>query len=469
MRKVYRVVKERLEFDIHNSSQEVEAGPDASASFRFYQWIKNQPYDHLIFDECEELSYYTLWAIRCGLLSKTIELIPSKESFEIKDRRDFERYFLRQYAKKLSEFSKEPPRYDTRVSVCTPHHNRAESLKNLLNCLSVQTAKNFELVLVDDGSRADQLVMVRDLAKENWGFQVKLIEQDHLGARHARNRAANEASGEVLIFIDDDNYPRADFINTMVTAYQNTSCDILVSPFRRQFADTLEEASHNAGERERIWLPLGPCLSLGALQNVMGDMNALFNREFFLKQSGLKTDNMLACEDWEFMARSLLNDAALGVVPEILLTYRDHPHSFLKHSPRILSELSVLPPFLETLGLTSTIPFEIGRSLLAQKSENLADRDATSWAAVGADSGWSAPRFLLNSGSNPGNINLRIRFASNQPSKIKILIQREGGSEEQEVNVLKGFNELRREISGPVRDLGISWGPGFFIFRSIEV
>lgn len=88
-------------------------------------------------------------------------------------------------------------------TVFTSTYNRAYVLRRAFNSLQQQTFKDFEWVVVDDGSTDDTERLVRDLAQEAL-FPVRYFFQPHGHTKKAINRGAREAGGELFIFLDSD-------------------------------------------------------------------------------------------------------------------------------------------------------------------------------------------------------------------------------------------------------------------------
>jgi len=94
-----------------------------------------------------------------------------------------------------------------RISVVTPTHNRPASLLRLLRALRDGThpASAFEAVIVADGCQDDTVAQIQ---AEALPFPVNVVEQHPArGAAAARNLGASRASGELLVFLDDDIEP----------------------------------------------------------------------------------------------------------------------------------------------------------------------------------------------------------------------------------------------------------------------
>lgn len=97
------------------------------------------------------------------------------------------------------------------LCVVVPFYNEADCLLACLDSLAAQTWKNFELILVDDGSTDSSAEIARAFAKRLKG-RCRLIQGGHLGPGSARNRAARLARAKILVFVDADMAAAPDFL-----------------------------------------------------------------------------------------------------------------------------------------------------------------------------------------------------------------------------------------------------------------
>jgi glycosyltransferase involved in cell wall biosynthesis len=92
------------------------------------------------------------------------------------------------------------------LSVVIPTYNRLPILRQCLEALEGQQLaaplRDFEVVVVDDGSTDDTVAWLRQQADRL--PHVRLIEQEHGGPAEGRNRGVEAARGEVIVFIDSD-------------------------------------------------------------------------------------------------------------------------------------------------------------------------------------------------------------------------------------------------------------------------
>ena len=89
-----------------------------------------------------------------------------------------------------------------KVSIIIPTYNEEKVISRCLESLQKQTYKDFEIILVDDGS-VDQTLHILQAFKEK-DKRIKVLSQPHGGPGPARNLGASIAEGEVLVFVDSD-------------------------------------------------------------------------------------------------------------------------------------------------------------------------------------------------------------------------------------------------------------------------
>ena len=88
-------------------------------------------------------------------------------------------------------------------TIFTPTYNRAHTLRRVFDSLCAQTLRDFEWLVVDDGSTDQTPGLVADWAKIA-DFRVRYFKQDHSGKHIAHNLAAREARGQFFLPLDSD-------------------------------------------------------------------------------------------------------------------------------------------------------------------------------------------------------------------------------------------------------------------------
>jgi glycosyltransferase involved in cell wall biosynthesis len=100
------------------------------------------------------------------------------------------------------------------ISVIVATYNRPDALATVLRTLAAQTDRDFEIIVADDGSRAETGRLVADWAKRT-SIPVKHVWHEDRGFRLAeiRNRAIRVSEGSYCIFLDGDCLARPDFVS----------------------------------------------------------------------------------------------------------------------------------------------------------------------------------------------------------------------------------------------------------------
>ena len=260
-----------------------------------------------------------------------------------------------------------------KVSVCVTHYSRPDKLRTAIASLARQTYENFEVIVVDDGSpdastQAELQKIDKELAERGW----RLVVQDNRYLGAARNFAATFATGEYLLFMDDDNAAKPHELSTLVAVAQRTQADIVTA-----FCDVFETEQELDSPQPPCmrFTPYGSDPALGILTNCYGDANALYTRTIFDRLGGFTEDYGITHEDWEFFCLAALEGAKLVCVPEPLFWYRVdrnamyrgertqiHKASNLRR--HIRPYLNKLPPYQARLvqlaqGLGAELPVEI--------------------------------------------------------------------------------------------------------------
>src|SRR5215210_5416608 len=89
-----------------------------------------------------------------------------------------------------------------KVSVVIPCYNQAHFLPEAIQSVLSQSYQNFEVLVIDDGSKDDTPEVASDFSAKD--PRVRLIKQENRGLAGARNRGLAESRGEYVVFMDSD-------------------------------------------------------------------------------------------------------------------------------------------------------------------------------------------------------------------------------------------------------------------------
>lgn len=113
---------------------------------------------------------------------------------------------------------------DASIIVCT--YNRAESVRDTLRALRAQKtnpSREWEVVVVDNNSKDHTRQVVEEIQRE-WPLLRYEFEQTQ-GLSHARNHGIEVASGDTLLFTDDDVCPEPDWVQVVLDSMAEHDCD----------------------------------------------------------------------------------------------------------------------------------------------------------------------------------------------------------------------------------------------------
>ncbi len=115
---------------------------------------------------------------------------------------------------------------DSKVSVIVPVYNTEKLISRCIDSILSQTYKNFELLLVDDGSTDGSGAIIDEYAAGD--ERVFAFHKENGGQGSARNLALERARGDFLAFVDSDDYIECDMLEKMISAIFEKDADICI-------------------------------------------------------------------------------------------------------------------------------------------------------------------------------------------------------------------------------------------------
>lgn len=186
-----------------------------------------------------------------------------------------------------------------KISIIVPIYNAQKTIARCIESILNQDYKDFELLLIDDGSKDDS-GSICDL----YGGQderVRVIHKENSGVSDTRNLALKEAVGEYLQFLDADDWITPNATRFLVESMENNSCDMVIADFYRVIGERL---SHKGSIDEE------GVLSREDFANLMMEnpadfyygvlWNKLYKKEIIEKHHLYMNPKISWCEDFMF-------------------------------------------------------------------------------------------------------------------------------------------------------------------------
>ena len=115
------------------------------------------------------------------------------------------------------------------VSVLMPVFNTESYLHRAIDSVLSQTYKNFELVIIDDGSTDGCSAILDDYSKED--PRIVLFHQENKGVAYCKKTMISEAKGEYVVFVDSDDWLDSEAISDMLDIALLEESDLVISDY----------------------------------------------------------------------------------------------------------------------------------------------------------------------------------------------------------------------------------------------
>ena len=209
------------------------------------------------------------------------------------------------------------------VSVLVPVYNTEKYISESIKSIVSQTYTNVQFIIVAVGSTVDSYgLCIQNAEKDS---RIIVVKSAHLGVSAARNKAVELSSGDVLFFVDSDDWIDADTIELLLKAYKSNNFDFVACSIvidengssRTVHAGTSKFSSHNREEIVKQYLELAPLH--GSVCNKLIRSDLIKYKRFNTEYSFSEDSHMI----WEI----LKSVRSVGILDVPLYHYRMNPNS----------------------------------------------------------------------------------------------------------------------------------------------
>ena len=140
-----------------------------------------------------------------------------------------------------------------KISVIISVYNAEKYIRETLNSIIDQSYKNWEIILVENGSEDKSPDIIREYEKKY--PEIRMIKGPGKGPGPARNRGLKLAKGDYIVFADADDYlPDTEIFRKYISIAEPTGADIVVSNYARLWEDKILPAADLDFRGRRILL-----------------------------------------------------------------------------------------------------------------------------------------------------------------------------------------------------------------------
>lgn len=239
---------------------------------------------------------------------------------------------------------------DPRVSVIVPAYNAEKYIRRALRSALAQTYGNLEVVVVDDGSTDATPDVVRGVGDP----RILLVRQENSGQGRARNEGIRRSSGDLITFLDADDYYLQEKVEKQVRFLQSAKeFDVVYCNAVHFYArwPSLFFKREARGHEQSVLATL--------LHGTHINPNAVMMKRTVLEQVGLFNETRYYPEDWEMWLRVALAGFRFGYLDEdlVVVEVREDSNTTMDIQPMLKQHAidmieRVLPPVVEVNGRT---------------------------------------------------------------------------------------------------------------------
>ena len=192
------------------------------------------------------------------------------------------------------------------ISIIVPVYNSQYTLKKCVNSLLDQDYSNIEIILVNDGSQDDSLLLCDELKSVD--SRITVITQHNSGVSTARNNGVKAAKGEWLCFVDSDDFIEKTFISDFGLDDENGSSTVYLQGYQHNFEEKSDiiyvhekRGIYNLKKEAEVLFESTNFVFQGTVCSKLYNRKVILdNNIFFNKKMRLNEDN---CFFWDYVSR----------------------------------------------------------------------------------------------------------------------------------------------------------------------
>lgn len=203
------------------------------------------------------------------------------------------------------------------ISVVVPIYNAERFLSTCIESILNQTFKNFELLLINDGSK-DSSLDICNKYLEKFPDKIKIFNNKNMGCSATRNFGIEKSQGKYLLFIDSDDWIEKDMLEKMYQKILVDNSDVVISGVIREDVVSNTALIQNPAfeKNSYFWLTENNLIPY--------IWNKLYRKSLILNNNILFPINIRLSEDMVFNIKTLLQAKKITVLPKAFYHYIIH-------------------------------------------------------------------------------------------------------------------------------------------------
>jgi len=224
------------------------------------------------------------------------------------------------------------------VSICIPAYRAEKYLESTLQSVAVQTFRDWEVIVTEDGSKDRTEEIVKAFAATVTQPVIYNRHADNRGLPSTRNTGIATARGAWVAFLDSDDLWRPEHLQGLWDKTRETPCDLVFSG-TEWFEDGTDKTLSTSVPTSENLKNLPVALYTGALSVLPSSV--MIRRECFERYGSISTEYPLV-NDTEYWLRVLRNGGHMAYSGLVSCLYRRHPHAMSRSIAAMLSDSALL-------------------------------------------------------------------------------------------------------------------------------
>ena len=210
------------------------------------------------------------------------------------------------------------------ISIIVPIFNMEHLMRRCIDSLLAQTFTDYELLLIDDGSKDGSWSICQEYARKD--ARIGIYHKENGGLSDARNYGLSKATGKYTIFPDPDDWVSPDGLDRLYATAEREQADITICDLYRE-----DEYSRHYGCQRPQSLKAEDVLK-ELFSTIHGfAWNKLIRRDVYTRFGISYPKGIYGCEDQYTMAAILLHDIKIAYEPVAFYHYMYNSASLTRH------------------------------------------------------------------------------------------------------------------------------------------
>lgn len=205
-----------------------------------------------------------------------------------------------------------------KISIVTPSYNQGQFIRQTIDSVLGQNYPNLEYFIIDGGSSDNTLDILR-----SYGDKLDWVSEHDRGQADAINKGMRKATGEILSFINSDDYYTPGTFEMVAQKFSQTGCQWLTGDYRIVDQDSREIQGFIV--RYKRFLRKFSSKTLFSMVNYLAQASTFWHRDLWIR-TGVIDSTLRYALDYDIWMRAFMIEPPL-IVDQSLSVFRIHKSS----------------------------------------------------------------------------------------------------------------------------------------------